>query len=208
MPAAMAKLIAGVRPTWDDRVVNAPNPPVVPPTALGAPRRAIRIVGDIAEGFPLVGSVFGSARRIATEVTDSAAQVTAELTRELLGALVRRVVQTLVEQVDLTALVADNVDIDAIVRTVDLDAAVARVDLNRAVARVDLNSAVHRVDLIALANEIIDGVDLPGLVREASTSVSADVIEDVRSSGERADDAVAAVVDRLLRRNRRAVPGV
>ena len=51
-----------------------------------------------------------------------------------------------------------------------------------------------------LAEEIIDGVDLPDIIREASTSVTADVMTDVRSTSERADDAVANAVNRFLRR--------
>ena len=61
--------------------------------------------------------------------------------------------------------------------------------------------------VLALANEIIEGVDLVGIVSEATSGVGAEMIEDVRSGGERADDAVAAVVDRILRRNRRGVDG-
>ena len=38
------------------------------------------------------------------------------------------------------------------------------------------------------------------IIREASTSVTADVMTDVRSTSERADDAVANAVNRFLRR--------
>ena len=58
----------------------------------------------------------------------------------LLDAWVPALVATLVERIDLTRLVEENVDLDRIVSTVDLDAAVARVDLDAAVARVDLDA--------------------------------------------------------------------
>ena len=66
--------------------------------------------------------------------------------------------------------------------------------------RIDIDAILGRVDLIGLAEEIIDGVDLPDIIREASTSVTADVMTDVRSTSERADDAVANAVNRFLRR--------
>ena len=67
----------------------------------------------------------------------------------LLDAWVPALVAMIVERIDITQLVEDNVDLDQIVSTVDLDAAVARVDLDAAVARVDLD-APCRVDLDAV----------------------------------------------------------
>ena len=59
---------------------------------------------------------------------------------------------------------------------------------------------IARIDLIGLANEIIDGVDLPAIIRESTSSVTADVMTDVRGQGERADAAVSGFVDRVLGR--------
>ncbi len=104
-----------------------------------------------------------------------------ELTRQveaLLDAWAPAIVAMIVERLDLTRLVEDNVDLDEIVSTVDLDAAVARVDLDAAVARVDLDAAVARVDLdaaVALVDldaavarvdigAVIDRVDLDAVV--------------------------------------------
>ncbi|MEP9393994.1 hypothetical protein ABLE94_17285 [Gordonia sp. VNK1] len=105
----------------------------------------------------------------------------------------------LIGRLDVAAIV-DKVDIGAVVETVDIDAIVAQVDLDRAVTRVDIDAIINRIDLIGLADEIIDGVDLPDIIREASTSVTADVMTDVRGTSERADDAVAELVNRMLRR--------
>ncbi|WP_279106459.1 hypothetical protein, partial [Gordonia paraffinivorans] len=134
------------------------------------------------------------------------------------------------QNVDLERLIAavlEVIDLDAVIETVDLDRAVAQVDLMRAIdlvdlhevigkvdldevakridldaiaARIDIDAILGRVDLVGLAEEIIDGVDLSDIIREASTSVTADVMTDVRSSSERADDAVANAVNRFLRR--------
>ena len=70
--------------------------------------------------------------------------------------------------------------------------------------RLDLNKlARERLDLIGLADEVVDGIDLPAIIRQSTDSVTAEVMTDVRSQGERADDLVAGFVDRLLGRESR-----
>lgn len=212
---------------------------------LKLPFRAASAMFDVAEHVPVAGSVVRDVRRSAHNVVDSAGVLATAGVQSGMGALIREIVDVFTSEIDLTALVLDNVDLDkiiasvdmnaivdlldldAIVARVDLDAAVARVDLDAAVARVDIeaviatvdldaiidtvdldravshvdvDAVINRVDLIGLADVIIDGVDLPGIIREASTSVTADVMTDVRSTSERADDAVAVMVGRLLRR--------
>ncbi|MDH3013394.1 hypothetical protein QM583_16440 [Gordonia alkanivorans] len=143
--------------------------------------------------------------------------------REVVEVLTEEVDLTdlVLRNVDLRRLIAEVlavIDLDAVIETVDLDRAVAQVDLMKAIdlvdldavatkidldsiaARIDIDAVLDRVDLVGLAEEIIDGVDLPDIIREASTSVTADVMTDVRSTSERADDAVANAVNRFLRR--------
>jgi hypothetical protein len=68
---------------------------------------------------------------------------------------------------------------------------------------LDLTELVRqRVDLIGLANEVIDGIDLEAVIRQSTDSMTAEVMSDVRSQGERADDAISGFVDRLLGRDR------
>ena len=68
---------------------------------------------------------------------------------------------------------------------------------------LDINDLVRRrVDLIGLANEVIDGIDLQSVIRESTGTMTAEVMTDVRTQGERADDAVAGFVDRLIGRDR------
>lgn len=82
-------------------------------------------------------------------------------------------------------------------------AAVAAPLVERVLDEIDLNELVRRrVDLIGLSTEVIDGVDLPAIIRESTGTVTADVMTDVRSQGERADDLVSGFVDRVLRRDR------
>ncbi|MEE4024216.1 hypothetical protein V1Y59_14115 [Gordonia sp. PKS22-38] len=115
-------------------------------------------------------------------------------------------IEAVLDRVDLDAVIRDRVDLNGAVALVDLDGVAARIDIDGIAARIDIDAILGRVDLIGLADEIIEGVDLPDIIREASTSVTADVMTDVRSTSERADDAVAQVVGRILRRARETTP--
>jgi hypothetical protein len=85
---------------------------------------------------------------------------------------------------DLNALVSERVDIDALAADIDIDA------------------IINRIDLITLADKVIEGVDLPAIIRESTNSMTAEVMTDVRTQGERADDVVAGIVNRMLGRDR------
>lgn len=75
--------------------------------------------------------------------------------------------------------------------------------VERVLDELDLNELVRtRVDLVGLANEVVDGIDLQAIIRQSTESVTAEVMTDVRSQGERADDLVSGFVDRLLGRDR------
>ena len=100
------------------------------------------------------------------------------------------IVAGVIERLDLTRLVAEHVDLDAVVATVDLDAAVARVDLDAAVARVDLEAAVRRVDLDA----VIATVDLEAAVRRVDLDAVVATV-DLDAAVARVD--IEAIIDRV-----------
>jgi hypothetical protein len=93
-------------------------------------------------------------------------------------------VDLILDEIDLNALVHEHVDIDALA------------------ADLDIEAVINRIDLIALADRVIEGVDLPAIIRDSTNSVTAEVMTDVRSQGERADDLVAGIVNRVLGRDR------
>nr|WP_063006795.1 hypothetical protein [Nocardia kruczakiae] len=105
-----------------------------------------------------------------------------DLTERVLQAVIGRIVRTAVGAVDLTAIVVDNVDLDAVAE------------------RIDVDKIIGRVDLVGLADTVIDGVDLPRIIRESTDSMSAEAVLGIRSQGMHADDAVAGFVGKLLRR--------
>lgn len=160
--------------------------------AADATRGAVRVLGQL----PVIGERLRavSARGERTVVAATA------LADAVLRAVVVKVVATALEEIDLTQLIRDNVDIDAVIEGVDLDKAVEQVDLDAAIRRVDLDGAIARVDLIALANFVIDGVDLPEIMRESTGSLSAEAVRGVRSHGMQADDAVSHFVGKLFGR--------
>lgn len=80
-------------------------------------------------------------------------------------------------------------------------AAVVRSIVRGAVGDVDLTKLINdNVDLVVIANRIVDGIDLPDIIRESTGSMSSEAVAGVRTQGMRADDAVSGIVDRVLRR--------
>ena len=188
-------------------------------TWLVEPRFA-KEAGEMAAGAARL--LDGQWKASQTEMVDAAAA--------FLGALVPEIAKGVADQVDLTALVrervdvnaiADDIDVDRILERVDLDVVMARVDVDaiaarldvdrvadridpgRLVARTDLVAIVDRLDLASIAEEVIDEIDLPRLVRESSGIMANETVQTVRVQGMNADRLVARVVDRVLRREAR-----
>jgi hypothetical protein len=119
-----------------------------------------------------------------------------------IDAIVSRVdVDAIVSQLDIDAIVSQ-VDLDAIAKRIDLDAVVERIDIDAIVSRVDVDAIVRRLDLVGLAEEVVNGIDLPEIIRESTGSMASDVVRDVRMQSIDADVAIARLIDRILRRRR------
>ena len=177
-------------------------------------RRTVRWAGG--------GGAVGIVRRLRD--TGYATRAAAgEAVRDRLLSAIPRLLDAVLDQVDLTDLVERRVDLDELVRRVDvgavaarldLDGIVARLDLDRivagvdpdaVVARVDLDAVVARLDLIGLAEQVVDGIDLPRIVRESTASVTSEGVSGVRMQSMEADQAITHFVDRILRRSPPAV---
>jgi hypothetical protein len=143
--------------------------------------------------------------------------------RRLAAALVPAVTAAVLDRLDLTALVRERVeldslvagvDVDAVAARVDVDVIAARVDVDTIAARVDVDAIVDRLDLVTIANRVIDGIDLPEIIRESTGTVTGEMVRDVRMRGIEADRAVAGLAARFLRRRPRppgmgtAMPGL
>ncbi|AQA06677.1 hypothetical protein BVC93_24340 [Mycobacterium sp. MS1601] len=144
--------------------------------ATGAGALALDTAGTVyqaATRLPVVGQPVEHGVAALARRGDQVIDAGFEPARTALIALVVQIVEQVLDQMDLTALVRNRVDVNAIAR---------------------------ELDLVGLANTVIDGVDLPAIIRESTTSVTAEVMTDVRTQGERADDLVAGIVDRMLGR--------
>jgi hypothetical protein len=118
-----------------------------------------------------------------------------------IGSIIDRIdIEAIAARLDLDRLAA-SLDVAAVVDRVDLDAVAARIDADRIVARVDLDAVVARLDLVGIAQSVIDAIDLPEIVRESTGALSSDAVRAVRAESRRADDRVAGMFDRLLRRS-------
>ena len=122
------------------------------------------------------------------------------LAEDLVASLVPRVVTAMLDQLDLTAIVRQRVDLDAVVRGVDLDAVTARLDLNAIAAKIDVEALIERLDLAGIAQTVIDEIDLPEVIRRSTGSVASETVRGVRMQSVEADRSIEGLVDRVLRR--------
>ena len=85
----------------------------------------------------------------------------------------------------------------------DVKAVIDRLDLDGIVDSVDLERQIDRVDLLKIADQVIEGVDLPQMIRESTGSLSTEAVHGARVQGMQADDAVAGFVGRFVRPRQR-----
>jgi len=107
----------------------------------------------------------------------------------------------LLNELDLTAVVAERVDINAVAAQVDVDA-IAR--------RVDVIAILDRVDPDAVTRYLVEELDLPTIIQSSAGSIMSDTLHDVRMQSISADERLSRAVDAMLLRRgsrRRAAPG-
>lgn len=171
---------------------------VVPPasfvagTFLDAPRRA---------GQERIAQLNQAWRAERPEVQTIATAVAVEV--------VRRVLDAVLDQLDLTQLVIDRVDLNRVIASVDFEDVVGHIDIGGVMERVDIDEVVDRLnverviarlDMPRLALEVIDQIDLPEIIRASTGSVASESVRVVRMQTFGADRAIARVVDKLLGR--------
>jgi hypothetical protein len=116
-------------------------------------------------------------------------------------------VDAVVARADLDAAVR-RVNIEAVVDRVDLDAVAAKLDVDAVVARADLDAVIDRIDIVGIIEEVLDVIDLPGIIRDSTGSMASDTVRGVRMTGISADDALTRALERgIFRRRRDHAPG-
>jgi hypothetical protein len=117
-----------------------------------------------------------------------------------LGAVVKRLdLNDIANGLELDPLVA-KVNLMAVVDRLDFAAIVDMVDPDPVVAKVNFDAAMAQIDLIGIAQKIVDGIDLPGIIRDSTGSLASEAVHGVRVQGQHADDAVGQLVGRVFRR--------
>ncbi|MEV4596736.1 hypothetical protein AB0K15_04980 [Amycolatopsis sp. NPDC049253] len=106
------------------------------------------------------------------------AAVPEDVARRAVRDVVTAAAAAVLDAVDLPKLLSEHVDLDAVLAEVDVAGMVSTLDFG---------------DLVA-------AMDLPEVVRQSSGTVAGEAIRGVRGAGVNADDAVARVVGRVLRR--------
>lgn len=121
----------------------------------------------------------------------------ATIVNALLDRLVPAVLDAVFKRVDLTALVLEHVSIPKIVDSIDLNAIAARIDVEAIIAQVDVS---------AIAKQVIDEIDLAGIIRDSSGALASEGVVGVRLQSASADDALERIIARFLPGRRRTVP--
>ena len=141
-------------------------------------------------------------RRVDIDAMVRQVHIDAVLSQVDIDAIARRIdLDAIVEGIDIDAIVG-RVDVDAIAKRIDLDAIVARIDIDAIVSRVDVDAIVQRLDLVGLAEEVVNGIDLPEIIRDSTGSMASETVRGARMTIVTADDAISRAVDRALFRRR------
>jgi hypothetical protein len=169
-------------------------------------RAAVTAVQSVADGnrrllAGLPSYSWFEARRagLARLIRDERARSEATAT-QFFAVLIPEIAEGLLNSLDLTEIVVDRVDVDRLVQEVDLEAVVQGVDLNAAASRIDLDAMIDRIDLVRIANYLMEELEIPEIIRESTSALAVESVEQLRVQGIRADRFVSHVLDRMVRR--------
>ena len=74
--------------------------------------------------------------------------------------------------------VVQRVDMEQIVEDLPIEKVVDRVDVNEIVERVDIRGVIDRLDLAEIAQDVMDDIDLPSIIRESSGAMASETRAD------------------------------
>ncbi len=149
---------------------------VLPPAVATGP---LDVVGDAVER-----------RRVEARRREAAS---ADATAAALQAVVGRVVELVIDQIDMSALIR-RIPVDEVVDQIDIDAIAERIDVDAVVARVDIDAIVARIDM----EGIVASMDLGAIVRDSTTGLAGETLDGVRVQLMGLDLLLARLVDRIL----------
>src|SRR5215217_1535505 len=157
------------------------------------------VVNEVLDSLDLTELV---RQRVNIDSLISTVDIVAVVDRMDIDAITQQLdIEGMLRQVDLDAIVS-KVDMDALAKRIDVDAIAERIDIDAIVSRVNVDAILRRLDLVAIAEEVVNGIDLPEIIRESTGSMASDVVRDARMQTIEADVAIARIVDRVIRRRR------
>jgi hypothetical protein len=133
----------------------------------------------------------------------SAPRRLAEQVESIAQGVAQRVIDLVVEALDMNALIARidlnvvlaRVDLNEVVDQIDLNQIVDRIDMNKLLAQVDINQLVSRIDVEAL----VKNTDLGAIMVSSSSSLATEAVDQGRSHAVSMDDTLARWVSRIRR---------
>ena len=150
----------------------------------------------------------------------SAPKRLAEHVESIAQGVAQRVIDLVVEAMDMNALIA-RIDLNIVLARVDLNNVVNQIDLNQIVDRIDLNEVVDRLDMNKLLaqvdiNQVVSRIDVESLVKNtdlgsimvsSSSTLATEAVDLGRGHAVSMDDTIARWVSRIRRNHRgRAQP--
>lgn len=188
---------------------------------------------DVARGLPVVRDVLVGVDASLDRWSDRASAETGRREQALatfVGALVPAIVDGVLERVDFGAVVArvplaeilgaidldqlldavdlnavlEQIDVDHLLERIDVDGLLNRIDVDAMMSRVDLDALLGRMDLGPIVENVLDEVDVGGIVRESTGSITGDAMDSARISAMRLDSFIGRVADRMLLRRESA----
>jgi hypothetical protein len=154
-----------------------------------------------------VGMATYTASTFATLIEQTVTYAVATSVNAALDRLVPVIAEAIIERIDLTGVVIEQVDLNRIVNSaldsLDLTQLVIdRVDIDAIVGAADIDAVIDRVPIIPLANYVIDEIDLPQIIRDSTSGIAGDAVSTFRKQGVGADQLVARLADRVTFRRR------
>lgn len=151
---------------------------------VSAPLSAGALYPFVSGTVTAVEGVMGLARYSTETCVHLASEATKSAVNSILDAVVPTAVNAVVSRVNLTEIVVQHVDINAIV------------------ARADINPILDRVPMTEIADYVIEEIDLPSLVRESTGGVADDILGLLRFQAIETDNFITGIVDKVLFRKK------
>jgi hypothetical protein len=224
-------LLAGIVSFGANMVVTALDGEEADERSAGLASVVAAGAGLLLEGLRAAGPVLGSVERTAgpAVANTGAAQSVGELmehwratyeerredddqraAEDDLRRAFQRTVDTVLDQLDLTTLLIEHLDIQRVASTLDMNALVAdldmdeltdRIDMDRLTARIDIQALLDRVDMPAVAAGVIDELDLTQVIRDVTVGTTSEGVRDVRLRAVEADRMIRRIIDKILARS-------